>query len=59
MDLYSAVRAGHVAPDADVTLNAGLRWDVQMPFSPVNDTMTAASLADICGVSGLGIGRDL
>jgi hypothetical protein len=39
-----------------VTLNAGLRWDVQTPFSPLNDTMSVASLADVCGVSGLGDG---
>ena len=39
-----------------LTLNAGVRWDVQMPFAPSNDTMTTASLADICGVSGIGSG---
>jgi hypothetical protein len=38
------------------TLNAGVRWDVQTPFSPLNDTMSVASLADVCGVSGLGDG---
>jgi hypothetical protein len=43
-----------VTPTA--TLNGGLRWDVQMPFVPSNDTMTTASLADVCGVSGLGAG---
>ena len=39
-----------------LTLNAGVRWDVQMPFAPSNDVMTAASLADMCGVSGVGDG---
>ena len=39
-----------------LTINGGVRWDVQMPFSAVNDIMTTASLADICGVSGLGSG---
>ncbi len=39
-----------------LTINAGLRWDVQSPFSPVNDTMSTASLASICGLSGLGDG---
>ncbi len=39
-----------------LTINGGLRWDVQTPFAPVNDTMSAASLADMCGVSGLGSG---
>jgi hypothetical protein len=39
-----------------LTINAGLRWDVQMPFSPVDDVMTTVTLADICGMSGLGNG---
>ena len=39
-----------------LTLNAGLRWDLQMPFTPVNDTMSAATMASVCGVSGLGDG---
>lgn len=39
-----------------LTINAGLRWDVQMPFSPVNDVMTTVTLADMCGISGLGSG---
>lgn len=39
-----------------LTINAGLRWDVQTPFSPLNDTMSVAHLADVCGVSGLGDG---
>jgi hypothetical protein len=38
------------------TLNAGVRWDVQLPFTPIDDVMSTASLADICGVSGLGNG---
>ena len=39
-----------------MTLNAGVRWDVQTPFSPLNDTMSVATLADACGLSGLGDG---
>jgi hypothetical protein len=39
-----------------LTINAGMRWDVQMPFSPVNDVMTTVTIADICGRSGLGNG---
>ena len=38
------------------TLNAGVRWDVQTPFSPLNDTMSIASLDSVCGVSGIGDG---
>ncbi len=37
-----------------LTLNAGLRWDVQMPFQPVNDVTSRATFADACGVSGIG-----
>jgi hypothetical protein len=39
-----------------LTLTAGLRWDVQMPFSPQNDIMSAVTMADMCGVSGVGGG---
>jgi hypothetical protein len=39
-----------------VTLNAGLRWEVELPFSPMNDIFSTATLADICGVSGQGPG---
>jgi hypothetical protein len=56
MDLYSAYAQDTWRLTPTVTLSAGVRWDVQMPFSPVNSTMTTASLADICGVSGLGSG---
>ena len=35
-----------------LTLNGGLRWDVQMPFKPVNDIMSQSTFADACGVSG-------
>ena len=45
-----------MADDAPLTVNAGVRWDVQLPFQPTNDTMSSASLADVCGVSGLGDG---
>jgi hypothetical protein len=39
-----------------LTLNAGLRWDVQTPFAPLNDTMSIATMPSICGISGLGDG---
>jgi Carboxypeptidase regulatory-like domain/TonB dependent receptor-like, beta-barrel len=42
--------------NSQLTLNAGVRWDVQTPFSPLNDTMSIASLASVCGMSGLGNG---
>jgi hypothetical protein len=37
-----------------LTLNAGLRWDIQMPFQAKNDVLSQATLADACGVSGIG-----
>jgi hypothetical protein len=56
LDLYSAYIQDSWRITPTLTLNGGLRWDVQMPFSPLNDTMTTASLADACGTSGLGDG---
>jgi hypothetical protein len=37
-----------------LTINAGVRWDVQMPFEPVNDVLSTSFLADACGISGIG-----
>lgn len=56
MDEYSAYIQDSWRVTPTLTLNAGVRWDVQLPFAPSNDVMTAASLADVCGVSGLGNG---
>ena len=56
LDVFSAFAQDSWRVTPTLTLNAGVRWDVQMPFSPSNDTMTTASLADICGVSGIGSG---
>jgi hypothetical protein len=39
-----------------LTLNAGLRYDLQLPFTPVNDIMSNATMESVCGVSGLGAG---
>jgi hypothetical protein len=56
MDVVSAFVQDSWRLRPSLTINAGVRWDVQLPFSPVNDTMSTASLADVCGVSGLGDG---
>ncbi len=39
-----------------LTVNAGLRWDVHLPFTPGDATWSTASMEDVCGVSGLGNG---
>jgi hypothetical protein len=56
LDIFSGFVQDSWRTTPTLTINAGVRWDVQMPFSPSNDTMTTASLADICGVSGIGSG---
>lgn len=39
-----------------LTLNFGLRYEVQLPFSPITNTWSRATLQDLCGVSGVGGG---
>ena len=39
-----------------VTVNAGLRWDLHMPFTPANKTWSGTTMEDMCGISGLGTG---
>src|SRR4051812_629199 len=35
-----------------LTVNAGLRYDLQLPFSSENDSYTFVDMANICGLSG-------
>lgn len=37
-----------------LTVNLGLRYDLQTPFVANNDIMTTVTLADACGISGIG-----
>jgi len=37
----------------NLTLNAGLRYELQTPFVSHNNSYSTATLADLCGVSGL------
>jgi hypothetical protein len=39
-----------------LTLNMGLRWDAHLPFTPVSATYSKSTLADLCGISGVGSG---
>jgi hypothetical protein len=41
-----------------LTINAGVRWDVQLPFTPVTNTYSTIQLEDLCGISGIGAGPD-
>jgi hypothetical protein len=36
----------------NLTINAGLRYELQMPFYPLNSSYSTATLADVCGISG-------
>jgi hypothetical protein len=35
------------------TLNLGLRYELQVPFTSLNNSYSKATLADVCGVSGV------
>ncbi|HEY0873418.1 MAG TPA: TonB-dependent receptor [Vicinamibacterales bacterium] len=36
------------------TVNAGLRYELQFPFTPLNSSYSTATIADLCGISGVG-----
>ena len=40
----------------NLTLTGGLRYDVQTPFEPSSNVMSAVTMASVCGRSGLGDG---
>ena len=56
IDMYSAFAQDSWRVSPTVTLTAGLRWDVQLPFSAGNDTMSTVTMADVCGMTGEGDG---
>jgi hypothetical protein len=37
----------------NLTINAGLRYEVQQPFTSKNNSYSTATLTDICGISGM------
>lgn len=39
-----------------LTFTGGLRYDLQLPFTPSNDIMSRVTIEDMCGVSGRGSG---
>jgi hypothetical protein len=36
----------------NLTINAGLRYELQYPFYPLNSSYSTATMADVCGISG-------
>ena len=52
IDVYSGFVQDSWRITPTLTLNAGLRYDVQLPFSAGNDTMSTVTMADVCGISG-------
>jgi Carboxypeptidase regulatory-like domain len=38
----------------NVTINMGLRYEIQRPFYPLNNAYSTATMADVWGVSGVG-----
>jgi hypothetical protein len=55
-DNFSAFIQDQWRTSPTLTINAGLRWDLHMPFTPGDDTWSKAEMEDICGISGLGNG---
>ena len=37
----------------NLTVNLGLRYELQFPFTPGNDSYSTATMADLCGISGV------
>jgi hypothetical protein len=56
LDMFSGFVQDSWRMTPALTINAGLRYDLQLPFAPVNDIMSNVTLDSVCGVSGLGSG---
>ena len=41
-----------------LTVNGGLRWDLQLPFTPASNAFSTATMEDLCGISGVGSSLD-
>ncbi len=54
IDVWSAFVQDSWRVTPTLTMNLGLRYDLQTPFVANNDIMSTASLADVCGMSGIG-----
>jgi hypothetical protein len=56
INMYSLFAQDSWRATPTLTLNLGLRWDLQTPFEPMNDTMSVVEFPSVCGISGLGDG---
>jgi hypothetical protein len=56
INMYSAFAQDSWRVTPTVTFTGGVRWDVQLPFTASNDIMSTVTMADFCGISGLGDG---
>ena len=56
VDMYSGYISDSWRWTPTLTLTGGVRWDVQMPFKVSNSIMSALTMEDVCGISGLGTG---
>ena len=52
MNEYSAFVQDQWRVTPTLTVNAGLRYDLQMPFTPIERHPDASTLADACGTVG-------
>ena len=43
----------------NLTVTAGLRYQLQMPMIPTIGRFTGSQLRDVCGMSGIGVGQDV
>jgi carboxypeptidase family protein/TonB-dependent receptor-like protein len=56
IEVYSGFAQDTWRVRPNLTLSLGLRYDLQTPFSPANDIMSAVTMESACGMSGLGSG---
>jgi hypothetical protein len=56
IQVYSAFAQDTWRLSPTLTFTGGLRWDVQLPFTPTNDIMSRVTMEDMCGISGMGDG---
>ncbi|HVZ23045.1 MAG TPA: TonB-dependent receptor, partial [Vicinamibacterales bacterium] len=56
LNQYSAYAQDAWRVTSGLTINAGLRYAVQLPWSPSNSILSTATYTDACGISGLNAG---